>query len=197
MQPVSCADCQALQRRLRDLQTENERLRRQLDEATRVGKCQAAPFAKGKPAVEPKKPVNATVNNREGAEGRPMPGVTRLDNEAAPAWDVAQLRLLGLRDGESLSFDVDEDTWLIGLHISGFGYLVTGCGVGERDYFTLVERTLGDEPVTAFDGGDTRVFVRYAFVSAPIMLKAVETYYLTAERDRESEWVSDGDAMYE
>jgi hypothetical protein len=47
MQPVSCAGCQALQRRLRDLQAENERLRRQLDEATRAGKRQAAPFAKG------------------------------------------------------------------------------------------------------------------------------------------------------
>jgi transposase len=33
MQPVSCAGCQALQRRLDDLQAENERLRRQLGEA--------------------------------------------------------------------------------------------------------------------------------------------------------------------
>jgi transposase len=56
MQPVSCAGCQALQRRLRDLQAENERLRRQLDEATRAGKRQAAPFAKGQPADQPKKP---------------------------------------------------------------------------------------------------------------------------------------------
>jgi transposase len=56
MQPVSCAGCQALQRRLRDLQAENERLRRQLDEATRAGKRQAAPFAKGQPAAQPKKP---------------------------------------------------------------------------------------------------------------------------------------------
>src|SRR5262245_15902778 len=56
MQPVSCAGCQALQRRLRDLQAENERLRRQLDEATRAGKRQAAPFAKGTPTAQPKKP---------------------------------------------------------------------------------------------------------------------------------------------
>src|SRR5262249_2032446 len=45
MEPVSCAGCQTLQRRLRDLQAENERLRRQLDEATRAGQRQAAPFA--------------------------------------------------------------------------------------------------------------------------------------------------------
>jgi transposase len=56
MQPVSCAGCQALQRRLRDVQAENERLRRQLDEATRAAKRQAAPFAKGQPAGQPKKP---------------------------------------------------------------------------------------------------------------------------------------------
>jgi transposase len=56
MQPLSCAGCQALQRHLQDLQAEYERLRRRLDEATRAGKRQAAPFAKGQPADQPKKP---------------------------------------------------------------------------------------------------------------------------------------------
>jgi transposase len=56
MQPVRCAGCQALERRLHDLQAENERLRRQLDEATRARKRQAAPFAKGPPSDQPKKP---------------------------------------------------------------------------------------------------------------------------------------------
>jgi hypothetical protein len=51
MEPVRCANCQALQRRLHDLQAEIERLRRQLDEATRARKRQAAPFAKGQPSV--------------------------------------------------------------------------------------------------------------------------------------------------
>ena len=44
MEPVRCANCQALQRRGHDLQAENERLRRQLDEATRAGQRQAAPL---------------------------------------------------------------------------------------------------------------------------------------------------------
>jgi hypothetical protein len=56
MEPVSCAGCQALQRCLRDLQAENERLRRQLDESTRASKRQAGPFSKGKPKDQPKKP---------------------------------------------------------------------------------------------------------------------------------------------
>jgi hypothetical protein len=37
MEPVFYAGCHALQRRLHALQTENERLRRQLDEVTRTG----------------------------------------------------------------------------------------------------------------------------------------------------------------
>jgi transposase len=56
MQPVSCAGCQALHRRLHDLQAENERLRRQLDAALRAGKRQAGPFAKGEPKPSPRKP---------------------------------------------------------------------------------------------------------------------------------------------
>src|SRR6516164_5017283 len=56
MPPASCPGCQALQRCIRDLQAENERLRRQLDEATRARKRQAAPFAKSPPAAQPKKP---------------------------------------------------------------------------------------------------------------------------------------------
>ncbi|HEV3258326.1 MAG TPA: IS66 family transposase, partial [Gemmataceae bacterium] len=48
--------CQSLRRRVHDLQTENQRLRRQLDEALRAGKRQAAPFAKGEPKANPKKP---------------------------------------------------------------------------------------------------------------------------------------------
>jgi hypothetical protein len=58
MQSVLYAGCQVLQRRLRDLQAENERLRRQLDAATRAGKRQAAPFAKGQPAAQPKNADN-------------------------------------------------------------------------------------------------------------------------------------------
>jgi transposase len=56
MQPVPCPGCQALERRLHDLQAENDRLRSQLDEATRARKRQAAPFAKGPPTGQPKKP---------------------------------------------------------------------------------------------------------------------------------------------
>jgi transposase len=56
MDSLRCANCQSLQRRVHKLQAEIERLRRQLDEATRAGKRQAAPFAKGQPKLNPRKP---------------------------------------------------------------------------------------------------------------------------------------------
>jgi transposase len=56
MEPVGCANCRTLQRRVDDLQAENERLRGQLEAARRAGKRQAGPFAKGEPKPNPKKP---------------------------------------------------------------------------------------------------------------------------------------------
>jgi transposase len=56
MEPVRCANCQSLQRRVHDLQAENERLRSQLDAALRAGKRQAGPFAKGEPKPNPRRP---------------------------------------------------------------------------------------------------------------------------------------------
>jgi transposase len=61
MKPVQCANCRALQRPLHDLQAENERLGRRLDEAIRAGKRQAAPFAKGQPAAHSKNPSRNLV----------------------------------------------------------------------------------------------------------------------------------------
>jgi hypothetical protein len=56
MKPVRCASCQAFHRRVRELQAENERLRRQLDPALRAGKRQAGSFAKGLSRSSPRQP---------------------------------------------------------------------------------------------------------------------------------------------
>jgi transposase len=56
VEPVRCANCQSLQRRVHKLQAESERLRGQLEQATRAGKRQAGPFAKGEPKPNPGKP---------------------------------------------------------------------------------------------------------------------------------------------
>jgi hypothetical protein len=123
--------------------------------------------------------------------------VTKLDNQPAPAWEAAKRQLLALADGEAVSLSAGEDAWLIVLHIEALGYLVAGCGDGEKDFHTLIERVLGDEPVAAFDGGNTNIYPRYVFVSAPHMLKAVQTYYCTGARDTSCDWVLDRDAVYE
>ncbi len=125
-----------------------------------------------------------------------MPRVTRFDHQDAPTWAVVKTRLLAMPDGVCLTLAVDDDTSLIVLHVAVLGYLVTGCAEGDRDYFTLIERSLGDEPVTAFDGGNTNEYPRFAFVSELVLLKAVETFYLTGQRDDRCEWVLDKDAMY-
>jgi len=56
MEAVSCDHCQALQRRVHDLQAANERLRGQRDDALRAGQRQAGPFSTGAPQRNPKKP---------------------------------------------------------------------------------------------------------------------------------------------
>jgi transposase len=79
MEPVPCAGCQTLQRRLRDLQAENERLRRQLDEATRAGKRQAAPLAKGQPTDQPKKPGRKPCKDYGPKARRQPPSPEQID----------------------------------------------------------------------------------------------------------------------
>src|SRR5262245_19008812 len=79
MEPVSCTGCQALQRRLLDLQAENERLRRQLDEATSARKHQAAPFAKGLPTDQPKKPGRKPGNDYGPKAHRRPPSPEQID----------------------------------------------------------------------------------------------------------------------
>src|SRR5262249_22854290 len=56
MNGVGWPNCQSLQSRVHARKAENERLRRQPDEAIRAGKRQAAPFAKSHPKPDPKKP---------------------------------------------------------------------------------------------------------------------------------------------
>jgi hypothetical protein len=145
-------------------------------------------------------PVDLVLQQRR-RRGRPravkLPRVTKLGDQPAPSWEFAKPRLLGLRDGEYLSFAVADDSWLIVLHVGAYGYLATACGVGEVDCHVLVQRELGDEPVTAVGGGGTNTYPRYVFVSASLLLKAAEAYYFTGTRDTTCEWVLDCNAVCE
>jgi transposase len=89
MEPVFCAGCQNLQRRLDQLHAENERLRRQLDDALRAGKRQAAPFAKGQPKPEPKKPGRKPGKDYGTKAHRQPPSPEQIDEvHEAPLPDV-------------------------------------------------------------------------------------------------------------
>jgi hypothetical protein len=121
----------------------------------------------------------------------------RCNHEDATSWEVAKNRLSGLKDGESVTLDAGPDAFLIVLVIADLGYYVTGCGVREKDYFTLVERSLGDDPVTAFNGGDTNVYPRHTFVTQTLMLRAAQAYHQNGQRDPACEWVPEEDAVYD
>jgi transposase len=63
----------------RNLQAEIERLRRQLDEATRAGKRQAAPFAKGQPKLKPRKPSRKPGKDYGAKAHRQPPSPEQID----------------------------------------------------------------------------------------------------------------------
>jgi transposase len=68
-----------LQRQVEALQAENARLRGELDDARRAGKRQAAPFSKGPPAAQPKRP-GRKAGDAHGRHGhRPPPPPDQID----------------------------------------------------------------------------------------------------------------------
>jgi transposase len=77
MEANSCPGCQALRRRIAELEAQNERLGDLLEEQRRAGKRQAAPFSKGKPKKEPKKPGRKPGADYGTKAQRPLP--THID----------------------------------------------------------------------------------------------------------------------
>src|SRR5689334_21841672 len=71
-EPV-CPGCRELAKQVAELAAQVAELTRKLDEATRAGKRQAAPFRKGPPKPDPKKPGRKS-GDAHGAHGhRPLP----------------------------------------------------------------------------------------------------------------------------
>lgn len=63
MAETPCLNCVRLEREVAELRAQVERLTRLLDDQRRAGKRQAAPFAKGPPKPEPKKPGRKAGKN--------------------------------------------------------------------------------------------------------------------------------------
>ncbi len=73
----SCRRCRRLDRRVRQLEAENRKLKELLEEARRACKRQAAPFSKGPPKRRPKKPGRKAGAKYGRRASRPIP--TRVD----------------------------------------------------------------------------------------------------------------------
>ena len=79
MSEPACPGCQALQQRVAELEQRVEQLTRLLEEARRASKRQAAPFRKGPPQPDPKRP-GRKAGDRHGRHGhRPPPPPDQID----------------------------------------------------------------------------------------------------------------------
>jgi transposase len=79
MEANSCPGCQALLQRVAELEVQVERLTRALEEQRRSGKRQAAPFRKGPPKPDPKRP-GRKAGEQHGSHGhRPPPPPEQID----------------------------------------------------------------------------------------------------------------------
>jgi transposase len=72
MEANSCPGCQALLQRVAELEAQVERLTRLLEEQRRAGKRQAAPFGKGPPKPDPKRP-GRKAGEPHGSHGHRRP----------------------------------------------------------------------------------------------------------------------------
>jgi transposase len=82
MGELDCPGCQALRRRVADLESQVERLTRLLERQQRAGKRQAAPFAKGPPRPNPKKPGRQPGQDYGTKAHRPPPERIDVVHEA-------------------------------------------------------------------------------------------------------------------
>lgn len=75
MSESECPSCQALQRRVAELEQRVEELTRLLDATRRAGKRQAAPFRKGEPKPDPRRPGRkaGAAHGRHGHRTPPSP----------------------------------------------------------------------------------------------------------------------------
>lgn len=79
MADALCPNCNRLEREVNSLRAEVQRLRRRLDDQRRAGKRQAAPFAKGDPVPEPKKPGRKPGHAYGTKAHRPPPAPEQID----------------------------------------------------------------------------------------------------------------------
>src|SRR5256885_3038598 len=79
MAETFCLNCVRLEREVAELRAKVEQLTRLLDEQRRAGKRQAAPFSKGPPKPEPKKPGRKPGQDYGAKAHREPPAPEQVD----------------------------------------------------------------------------------------------------------------------
>src|SRR5258708_39044418 len=95
MEEPTCPGCQALGKRVAELEAQDVELTRRLEGALRAGKRQAAPFRKGPPKPDPKSP-GRKAGEAHGTHGhRPPPPPQQISECHEPTLPDAAPHCLG------------------------------------------------------------------------------------------------------
>jgi hypothetical protein len=128
-----------------------------------------------------------------------MAAVKRVNDCFQPTWEDTQQLLLRLQDqtATQVSLTVDEDVFLVIEYVQGPGYFMSGCGPSDRDYYNLIDSSLGDEITVGALALENYCFPRYALVGQVTLLQATKSFFETSKRDSTCEWVPESNAFYE
>ena len=124
-----------------------------------------------------------------------MAFVTKLSidgNEAAsPTWNDVEHSLRGLKQNKDSWISIGDQTdenWLVVYFIPSYGYYVSGCGLGDIDYYTLVDRNVAADVVDVYLAGDVGAYTRNSFVDEATTLEALQTFFETGSRKASLSW---------
>jgi hypothetical protein len=113
------------------------------------------------------------------------------EDVANPDWYTVKQVLLSLKTNpyDQISLHSgSEDSWLITSYKEQYGFYVMGVGLDELDYSVLYEPDKTDEIIAFWDGQNCMGQPRFVFVDENVMLKALEVFYRTGQRDQSLNW---------
>ncbi len=133
-----------------------------------------------------------------------MATVSKLESHADitldPSWSDVEHRVRELADlgdpDRSVSLGDGEDTfWLVVYFVPSHGYHVSGVGIGENEYYTVVDERTSQEVVEVWMAGDEAGYLRFAFVPQQVMLTAVREFFESGRRSAAVAWELAEDVM--
>jgi hypothetical protein len=89
-----------------------------------------------------------------------------------------------------ISLRVDDEHSLI-VYYTDEGFLVSGLGVGDPDYYVLIDPALGEQRVSVWCAGNDMTRPRKVFVGERIAMQAMKHFFDTGRRDPALVWELD------